>query len=413
MGPGSLDPPLHAVTRLRLMTESQAFQAPFEETRLALLRRWWGDHPIAQVVGLLGAAVVLGVALSNILESMHRLGMSPTLDYLRQPANFDISESLITYRAGDPYSRAILVGILNTLKLAASGCAAATALGLFLGRCARRGQSADLEARGSLCRTHPQYAARVAALLLDRADARFAPRPTGARASAATYLSVRGVFVPWIVVEHGSLWPLAILLCLGVFVVHYIHKRLQRPLAAVEWLLIVFAGVALSAAWIWWSGVSVSLDVPVLKGFNIVGGLALTPEFAAMLVGLSVYYAANVSEIVRAGLESVGRGQWEAGRALGFSQGRILQLIVLPQAMRVITPLITSTYLDLTKDTTLGVLIGFTEVTAVIKTSANNTGNAVETILVLLVVFLSISLPISAAINTYNRLLMRRGLVAA
>jgi general L-amino acid transport system permease protein len=132
-----------------------------------------------------------------------------------------------------------------------------------------------------------------------------------------------------------------------------------------------------------------------------------------MLVGLSVYYAANVSEIVRAGLESVGRGQWEAGRALGFSQGRILQLIVLPQAMRVITPLITSTYLDLTKDTTLGVLIGFTEVTAVIKTSANNTGNAVETILVLLVVFLSISLPISAAINTYNRLLMRRGLVAA
>jgi general L-amino acid transport system permease protein len=395
------------------MTESQAIQAPFEETRLAFLRRWWGDHPIAQAVGLLGAVVVLGVALSNILESMHRLGMSPTLDYLRQPANFDISESLITYRAGDPYYRAILVGILNTLKLAASGCAAATALGLFLGVARAAGNpliSRLVEAYVELIRNTPLVLQLFFWIALTHAlpPARQALEPL-----PSTYLSVRGVFVPWIVVEHASLWPLAILFCLGGFIVHYVHKRLQRPLAAVEWLLIVAAGAALSAAWIWGRGASVSLDAPVLKGFNIVGGLALTPEFAAMLAGLSVYYAANVSEIVRAGLESVGRGQWEAGRALGFSQGRILQLIVLPQAMRVITPLITSTYLDLTKDTTLGVLIGFTEVTAVIKTSANNTGNAVETILVLLVVFLSISLPMSAVINAYNRSLMRRGLVSA
>jgi general L-amino acid transport system permease protein len=392
------------------MTESQVFQAPSEETRLAFLRRWWGDHPIAQIVGLLGAAVVLGVALSNIVGSMHRLGMSPSLDYLSQPANFDISESLIAYRAGEPYYRAILVGILNTLKLAASGCAAATALGLLLGVARAAGNpliSKLVEAYVELIRNTPLVLQLFFWIALTHAlpPARQALEPL-----PATYLSVRGVFVPWIVVEHASLWPLAILLCLGVFIVHTIHKR--RPLAPVEWFLIVFGGVASSAAWIWWSGVSVSLDAPVLKGFNIVGGLALTPEFAAMVAGLSVYYAANVSEIVRAGLESVGRGQWEAGRALGFSQGRILHLIVLPQAMRVITPLITSTYLDLTKDTTLGVLIGFTEVTAVIKTSANNTGNAVETILVLLVVFLSISLPISAVINAYNRSLMRRGLVS-
>ena len=227
-----------------------------------------------------------------------------------------------------------------------------------------------------------------------------------------TYLSVRGVYVTWLAVEHGSLWPLAILLGLSAVVVRIAHKRLGRALSTAEWLLIAFAAVGVSAAWIWARGVSLSLETPTLKGFNIVGGLALTPEFAAMVAGLSVYYAANVSDIVRIGLESVARGQWEAGRALGFSRGRILHLIVLPQAMRVITPLMTSTYLDLTKDTTLGVLIGFTEVTAVIKTSANNTGNAVETILVLLVVFLSISLPISAAINAYNRSLARRGLVA-
>jgi general L-amino acid transport system permease protein len=132
-----------------------------------------------------------------------------------------------------------------------------------------------------------------------------------------------------------------------------------------------------------------------------------------MLVGLAVYYAANIAEIVRSGLQSVTNGQWEAGRALGLHRARVLQLVVLPQAMRVITPLMTSTYLDLTKDTTLGVLIGFTEVTAVIKTSANNTGNAVETILVLVAVFLSISLPVSAAINAYNRMLARRGVVTS
>jgi general L-amino acid transport system permease protein len=279
--------------------------------------------------------------------------MSPTLDYLWQPANFDISESLI-YRAGGPYYRAILVGILNTLKLAASGCAVATALGLFLGVAHAAGNpliSRLVEAYVELIRNTPLVLQLFFWIALTHAlpPARQALEPL-----PSTFLSIRGVFVPWIVVEHASLWPLAILLCLGAFIVRYFHKR--RPLAAIAWLLIVLAGVLLAAAWIWWSGVSVSLDAPVLRGFNIVGGLALTPEFAAMLAGLSVYYAANVSEIVRAGLESVGQGQWEAGRALGFSQGRILHLIVLPQAMRVITPLITSTYLDLTKDTTLGVL---------------------------------------------------------
>ena len=394
------------------MTDLQALPAPAEETWFAPLRRWWGDHPVAQIVGLLVAVFVLGIAFSNILASMHRLGMSPTLDYLSQPANFEISESLITYRPGDPYFRAILVGILNTLKLAASGCVVATALGLFLGVARAAGNplvSKLVEAYVELIRNTPLVLQLFFWIALTHA---LPPVRQALTPLPATYLSVRGVSVPWIVVEHGSLWPLAIVLGLGVIVVHFIRKRLKRSLAAVEWLLIAAGLVGLAAAWIGGSGVRISLDTPILKGFNIVGGLALTPEFAAMLAGLSVYYAANISEIVRAGLELVGRGQWDAGRALGFSQGRILHLIVLPQAMRVITPLITSTYLDLTKDTTLGVLIGFTEVTAVIKTSANNTGNAVETILVLLVVFLSISLPISAAINAYNRLLVRRGIVS-
>jgi general L-amino acid transport system permease protein len=386
---------------------------PPGQTRLALLRRWWGDHAIAQGAGLIAAAIVLGIATSNIVASMNRLGMAPSLDYLSQPANFDISESLIAYRAGDSYERAILVGLLNTLKLAASGCVLATALGLFLGLARAAGNplvSKLVEAYVELVRNTPLVLQLFFWIALTHAlpSVRQALQPV-----PGVYLSVRGIYIPWIHVEAGAVWPLAIVIALAVFVVHWVHKRLSRPLTRTEQILVLAVAAGFAAVWILAHGLATSLDKPVLKGFNIGGGLSLTPEFAAMLAGLTVYYSANVSEIVRSGLESVHRGQWEAGRALGFSSLRILQLIALPQAMRVITPLITSTYLDLTKDTTLGVLIGFTEVTAVIKTSANNTGNAIETILVLVAVFLSISLPLSAAINAYNRRLTRRGLVSA
>jgi len=343
---------------------------------------------------------------------MHRLGMDPSLAYLSQPANFDISESLIAYHAGDPYWRAIVVGVLNTLKLAVSGCAAATALGLALGLARAAGNallSWLVDAYVELIRNTPlvlQLFFWIAAThALPSVRQALQPLPS-------VYLSVRGVFLPSLEVENGSVWPLFVLFLALVWLVHYVHRRLQRPLRRYEWLSLAIISVGAAAAWIVSQNLRFTLDLPTLKGFNVVGGITLTPEFAAMLTGLAVYYAANVSEIVRAGLQSVTTGQWEAGRALGLSRGRILQLIVLPQAMRVITPLMTSTYLDLTKDTTLGVLIGFTEMTAVIKTSANNTGNAVETIVVLVVVFLSISLPVSALINAYNRRLARRGVVA-
>ena len=395
------------------MTDARALPPPADETGLASFRRWWGGHALAQAVGLGLAVVVLAVLASNVLESMRRLGMEPSLDYLTQPANFDISESLIVYRAGDPYARAILVGLLNTLKLAISGCALATLLGVTLGLLRAAGNPL-LE---RLVATYVEVA-RNTPLVLQlffwiALTHTLPPVRQALQPLPHAYLSVRGVYLPWFSVEGGAVWPIAAFLALLVLVVHEIHKRLGRPLAALEWLFVVSAAVVVPAGWVWAEGVRFTADLPTLRGFNIAGGVSLTPEFAAMLVGLSVYYAANIAEIVRSGLQSVTRGQWEAGRALGLHRSRILQLIVLPQAMRVITPLMTSTWLDLTKDTTLGVLIGFTEVTAVIKTSANNTGDAVATILVLVVVFLSISLPVSAAINAYNRALARRGVVTS
>ncbi len=395
------------------MTDASALPPPAGETRLAALARWWGPHPLAQAIGLAAAAAALALLASNVLTSMARVGMEPSLDYLTQPANFDISESLIVYRAGDSYARAILVGLLNTLKLAISGCALATILGVSLGLLRSAGNpllARLVDAYVEVARNTPLVLQLFFWIALTRT---LPPVRQALEPLPHAYLSVRGVYLPWLTVEGGAIWPALAFLALLAWGVHRVRRRLGRPLSLTEWGLAAAAAILVPAGWIAADGVRFAASLPQLKGFNIVGGVSLTPEFAAMLVGLSVYYAATIAEIVRSGLQSVTRGQWEAGRALGLRRTRILQLVVLPQAMRVITPLMTSTWLDLTKDTTLGVLIGFTEVTAVIKTSANNTGNAVETILVLVVVFLAISLPVSAAINAYNRRLARRGLVTS
>ena len=395
------------------MTEARALPPPADQNRLEAFWRWWGDYALAQAIGLGAAALVLAFLASNVVSSMRQHGMSPSFDYLTQPANFDISESLIAYHAGDSYGRAILVGLLNTLKLAVSGCALATVLGVTLGLMRAAGNpllARLVAAYVEVVRNTPLVLQLFFWIALTHT---LPPVRQALEPLPYTYLSVRGVFLPWFTAEGGAIWPVVAFFLLLVWVVHAIHKRLGRPLATFEWLVVLLTAVVVPAGWIYGESVQLAVDLPILKGFNIVGGISLTPEFAAMLVGLSVYYAANIAEIVRSGLQSVTHGQWEAGRALGLHRARVLQLVVLPQAMRVITPLMTSTYLDLTKDTTLGVLIGFTEVTAVIKTSANNTGNAVETILVLVVVFLSISLPVSAAINAYNRMLARRGVVTS
>ncbi|QEN91371.1 ABC transporter permease subunit [Labrys sp. KNU-23] len=343
---------------------------------------------------------------------MHRLGMAPGLDYLWQPANFDITESLLVYQAGDSYARAIVVGLLNTLKLAVLGCLFATILGTSLGIARLSGNlllSRLVQGYVELIRNTPLPLQLFFWIAMTQAlpSTRQALQPF-----TSTFLSVRGIFLPWVEIGNGeSLWLLALVLALLAFAVKAFLRRLQHPLSALGLLGVLALFPAVAIAWVFIANITFTPDLPVLQGFNIRGGITLTPEFAAMLVGLTIYYSASISESVRSGIESVNIGQWEAARAIGLPRGRIMRLIVMPQAMRVITPLMTSSYLDLTKDTTLGILIGFTEVTAIIKTSANNTGNAVETIVVLVAVFLAVSMPTSYLINLYNRRMAQRGII--
>jgi general L-amino acid transport system permease protein len=155
---------------------------------------------------------------------------------------------------------------------------------------------------------------------------------------------------------------------------------------------------------VWWvSGTPLSLAVPELKGFNFVGGMNLSPEFAALLIGLVIYTAAFIAEVVRSGIQAVNRGQWEAAEALGLKRSQILRLIVLPQALRVIIPPMTSQYLNITKNSSLAVAIGYPDLVSIINTTLNQTGQAIEGIMMIMAAYLTVSLSISVFMNWYNK----------
>jgi len=170
-------------------------------------------------------------------------------------------------------------------------------------------------------------------------------------------------------------------------------------------------GIAVAApfAFLLMIGARPAAELPALSGFNIRGGLNLSPEFAALLTGLVVKFAALIAEIVRAGIQSVGKGQWEAARALGLHDGQIIRLVVVPQALRVITPLTTSSYLDLTKDSSLAVAIGFPDLVSIVNTTANTTGQSMEALIILISAFLTINLALSALMNIYNNRVALKG----
>lgn len=356
--------------------------------------------------------LLAALAYHNVSANMARTGLTPGFSYLGQPAGFDIAEQLIAYQPGDTYARALLVGLLNTVKVSILGCLLATVLGVTLGIVRLSGNvvlSRLVQAYVELIRNTPlplQLFFWIATFrALPPAREAFEPLPS-------LFLSVRGVAVPWFAVEQGALWPSIAVIAVVIAVAAIIACRRDRGLSPSIWAAVAAGAVLLALGAAKATGLELRPDVPKLSGFNILGGLDLTPEFAALLVGLTVNSAAGIAEIVRSGIQSVSSGQWEAGTALGLPRRRIMRLVVLPQAMRVITPLLTSSYLDLTKNSSLGVLIGYTEFVAVVNTAANNTGQAIETIVVLVAVFLALNLSVSYLMNRYNRRLERRGMLA-
>lgn len=395
--------------------EAEAWDAPPGRSGVGgLVASWWGGQSAAQGALLAGVALLLAFFAVNTVANMERFGITPGFGFLLRSANFEIGESLIGYQPQDSYARAMLVGLLNTVKIALIGGLLATVIGVALGVARLSGNpllSALVQGYVELIRSTPL----LLQLFFWSATLQALPGPRQAfNPLPGVFLCNRGILLPAFAEDGAGGWVTAALLAGGAVAV---IGAWSRP--ALAWrfgvgnqtvaLLTLLAALGTSVGVLVWSGASLAIGFPELTGFNFVGGGVVSPEFSALLIGLVVNAAAMISEIVRSGIQSVPSGQWEAARALGLTRGRIMRLVVLPQAMRVIVPLMTSSYLNLIKNSSLAVAIGFPDLVSVVNTSANQTGQVLESMAIMMGAYLTVNLIVSALMNAHNRRLAQRG----
>ncbi len=360
---------------------------------------------IALVGGVVGAGAYL---VDNTLTNLARQGIASGFGFLSHEAAFEIGETLIPYMPADSYARAFLVGVLNTLYVAGLGIVFATILGTVLG-VARLSPNWLIRKLASAYVETVRNIPLILQLFVWWDIFRIsAPGPREAwQPLPNVFVSNRGVVFPAPVYDATYLWMLGAL-ALGVFgataAARWARRRqsltgTQFPATIVGSTLILGPPLFVFVL----AGMPLELATPALRGFNFSGGKAVSPEFAALLFGLVVYTAGFIAEIVRAGILGVNRGQSEAAMALGLRRGLVLRLILLPQALRIIVPPMTSQYLNLTKNSSLAVAIGFPDVTSIGNTTINQTGQAVEGVAMIMFVYLTISLLISLLMNWYNR----------
>jgi len=357
------------------------------------------------VLGIVGLGV--WYLVTNTLHNLAVRNISTGFGFLGREAGFAIGESMVDYTPADTYGRAIWVGILNTLRVSVAGIIAATLFGTLLG-------IARLSKNWLVSRVASAYIEimRNIPLLLQlffwyAIITEIMPGPRDAlHPVPGVFISNRGLKLPS--VQGDALdWIMAGLALAIVAIVVLGHWAKKRQDATGSIFPLGRAAVALLSAfpvagWLI-SGASLTLEMPVLKGFNFSGGITLSPEFAALLAGLIIYTSAFVAEVVRSGIQSVNRGQWEAAEAIGLPRSRLLRLVILPQALRVIVPPMTSQYLNLTKNSSLAVAIGYPDIVSVVNTTLNQTGQAIEGILIIMAAYLTVSLSISVFMNWYNK----------
>jgi general L-amino acid transport system permease protein len=348
-------------------------------------------------------------AINNAADNLARAKIASGFGFWENTAGFDISQTLISYQSTSTYGRAFWVGLLNTLLVAALGIVFATILGFLIG-------IARLSKNWLLARMAAFYVETIRNIplllqLLFWYNAVLKALP-GTRESLAipggAFLNNRGLFLPQPVFEPAARFAL-IALVLGVVAsIGYRVWARRRQMrtgqqAPVLWVALGLV-IGLPLAVLALSGFPISFNFPEAGRFNMRGGIEVLPEFMALLFGLVIYTAAFIAEVVRAGIRSVSKGQTEAAYSLGLRSGPTLRLVVIPQAMRVIIPPLTSQYLNLTKNSTLAVAIGYPDLVQIFAgTVLNQTGQAVEVIVITMAVYLTISLVTSALMNLYNR----------
>jgi general L-amino acid transport system permease protein len=361
-----------------------------------------------QVVAVLLIAAAGTYLLSNTLENMRARGIKSGFDFITQPAGFAIGESVIPFDSAESYGKAFLVGLSNTFRVALLGIVMATVLGTLLGigRLSRNFLVRTLSsAYVDLMRNVPLLLQLfiwyfVMTELLPPIETALQPLPD-------VFFSKNGLQFPHPTWSEGHAFTLAGFLAslVGCWAwSRFAQRRFEatgRPTPVLLPALVIIAGVT-ALGWLL-GGAPAGLDVPEKTEINVVGGGAVTPEYLTVLLGLTIYTAAYIAEVVRAGIQSVPYGQHEASAALGLSRGQALRLVQLPQALRVIIPPMTNQYLNLTKNSSLAVAVGYPDLVSISNTSLNQTGRAIECIALVMACYLTLSLLTSAAMNAYNK----------
>jgi general L-amino acid transport system permease protein len=363
------------------------------------------------LIGLI--AFLLYGAATNAIENLRRQGIASGFGFLGTTAGFDISQSLIPFSAaGSTYGDAFVTGLLNTLLVAVIGIFFATILGFVMG-------VARLSSNWIISKLAMIYVEvlRNIPLLLQLlfwyvAVLSQLPAPRNSiELGAGFFLNARGLFLPRPVLGSDFTVLLAVFVAglVGTIAYRVWARRRQFATGQQSPVLLVTLGLLVllpAVAWVLLALVAenpVSFELPRKGTFNIAGGSSILPEFVALLLGLVIYTAAFIAEVVRAGIMAVSRGQSEAANSLGLTPGQTLRLVVIPQAMRVIVPPLTSQYLNLTKNSSLAVAIGYPDLVQVFMgTVLNQTGQAVEVVVITMGVYLTISLLTSLVMNVYN-----------
>ena len=372
----------------------------------------WRDPRVrAIVVQVLFVAAVVAVGwflVHNTLVNLGRQNIATGFGFMHREAAFGIGESLIDYSPADTYFRAFLVGLTNTLYVSALGIVLATILGTVMGLARLSGNWLVAKLAQIYVETFRNIPLALQLLFWWGLLREAAPAPRQAwQVLPDVFVSNRGIVFPVPIADPAFAW-MAMAGLVGIAATWALFRWArtrqartgqQFPIGWVGLALILGLPVAVFFA----AGAPLRFDVPALRGFNFTGGSGVSPEFAALLLGLVIYTASFIAEIVRAGVLAVNWGQSEAAMALGLTQGQRMRLVVLPQALRVIVPPMTSEYLSLTKNSSLAVIIGFPDLVSVANTTMNQTGQAVEGIALIMAVYLAISLLISLFMNLYNR----------
>lgn len=391
------------------MSEQQKAHVTQEHAEIPF---WRDERVLRWIAQIVSAVLIIGVivwVMINFTRGAEQRGMALNFNFLSDPAEFPISDPILPYDPSRSFGYAFMVGLVKTLVVSVIGIILSTILGTFVGL-------ARLSTNWLLSRialVFIEFHRNIPLLVLlflwyFPVFSQFPPVKESIVLPGPIYLNSRGIYMTWPrLTEDGQIW--AISLIIAVVVAYFVWRVLrQRQIVTGKPTFYAYVSVGILVivpiiGWLLAGGSPLRLDFPALEGFNYQGGMRLTPEFAALLIGLTMYTAAFIAEVVRAGVQSVNKGQTEAAKAIGLKPTQVLTLVIIPQAMRVIIPPMISQYLNLTKNSSLALFIGYQDVFSVGKIAINQAGRAIPVFAMVMAVYLALSLLTSIVLNFYNR----------